>query len=71
MSGFAKKIRKVVAGSLLTGATLFATAPTDGCQQAANAFVQGFEYGYDHPEVLDEILGSTTMLSASEASCWD
>ncbi len=63
MSG---RIRRVIFGTLLTGSTLFAVAGAEGCSAFAESFVQGFEYGYNHPEVLDELFGRGTLDSLSE-----
>ena len=40
------KIRKVLAGLAITGATVFAV-PMEGCDEAAEAFWQGFNAGYE------------------------
>ena len=41
-----RKIRKVLAGLAITGATVFAV-PMEGCDEAADAFWQGFNIGYE------------------------
>lgn len=69
MTCFTTRIQKVLVGAMLAGGLLFQVAPMGGCDQTAlTAFQKGFEYGYNHPEVLDQILGTTESTAASEGT---
>jgi len=44
---FTRKLRNLLVTLGLVGASVFTMAPTDGCQEMENAFMQGFEIGYE------------------------